>query len=66
MSTLRHKVILAGTIAALSAGSLGPVAVAQAKHGSDDRATHHTRAHHRAHAGHHRGDDRSGDDHGAR
>ena len=40
MTTLRNKLVLAGAIAALGAGSLGPVGIAQAKHGADDPAGH--------------------------
>jgi hypothetical protein len=40
MTALRNKLILAGAIAALGAGSLGPVGIAQAKHGADDPAGH--------------------------
>ena len=68
MSTLRRKVLLAGAIAALGAGSLGPVGIAQAKHGADDPAGHHAARHVRGHAhtNRHGRDDRVAGDHGSR
>ena len=82
MTVLRNKMILAGAIAALGAGTLGPIGVAQAKHGSDDPPSHDARddhggrhahsARHHVRARHHHGrhghgrDDRPGDDHGGR
>jgi hypothetical protein len=71
MSTLRSKVLLAGAIAALGTGSLGPVGIAQAKHGADDPAGHDVRGGHRglharahAHRARHGRDDRVSDDRG--
>jgi hypothetical protein len=82
MIALRTKLMLAGTIAALCAGLLGPVGVAQARHGSDDPVAHNAGDDHgglRARAGddrrsrrpharaaRHGRDDRPGDDHGSR
>jgi hypothetical protein len=60
---MRNKLLLAGVIAALGAGSLGPVGIAQAKHGADDppshdarddHGRHHARHHHRGHHHHSR------------
>jgi hypothetical protein len=69
MSTLRSKVLLAGAIAALGAGSLGSVGIAQAKHGADDPAGHDVRDDHggrrvrvHAHVARHGRDDRVSDD----
>lgn len=65
MSAFRSKLILAGTIAALGAGSIGTVSVAQAKHGADDPVGHNARDDHGglvARASKHGADDPAGDD----
>ena len=50
-----RKLTVAAAILAFGAATAGGVGVAQAKHGSDDPATHHVRHHHHHH--HHGGDD---------
>ncbi len=53
MNSIRNKLLLAGTIVALGAGSLSTAGIAQASHGSDDPARHDVRDDHGVRHAHH-------------